>query len=108
VIVNYPIVNFNTIDILYSKEEQKYRFNQFFDITNDRGEFTNTEEVIWNTEANGYIRLLNPLNLDYGKAQTQRKKFRHYENMVFLRRIVSGNRKILLMLTNAKNFKSPR
>lgn len=107
-IVTYPILNFDSIDILYSKEEHKYRFNQFFDITDDRGEFTNVERVIWNTEANGYIRLLNPLNLDYNKPQTQRKKFRHYENSVFLRRVVSGNRKILLMITNAKNLKSLR
>ena len=27
-IINYPIINANNIEILYSKEEQKYRFNQ--------------------------------------------------------------------------------
>ena len=37
----YPVVNPTSIDILYSKEEQKYRFNQFWDITDDRGEFLN-------------------------------------------------------------------
>ena len=38
-IITYPIIGINDIRILYSKEEQKYRFNQFWDITNDRGEF---------------------------------------------------------------------
>lgn len=38
-IVQYPIVNPTNIQILYSKEENKYRFNQFWDITRDRGEF---------------------------------------------------------------------
>ena len=38
-ILQYPIINPASIDILYSKEENKYRFNQFWDITRDRGEF---------------------------------------------------------------------
>ena len=37
--LQYPQVNLDSIDILFSKEEQKYRFNQFWDITKDRGEF---------------------------------------------------------------------
>ena len=36
---NFPVVNLDSVDILVSKEEQKYRFNQFWDITKDRGEF---------------------------------------------------------------------
>ena len=76
----YPKINANSVDILVSKEEQKYRFNQFWDITNNRGEFPDgsgypptgqlipgttrllgnyTEEQIWNTQANGYIQILN-------------------------------------------------
>ena len=38
-----------------SNEEQKYRFNQFWDITDDRGEFTGVERPIWITTLNGYI-----------------------------------------------------
>lgn len=34
------------------------------------------EELIWNTEDNGYIRNLNPVNLNYNKQDFQRKKFR--------------------------------
>lgn len=107
-IVAYPIVNPTFIDILFSKEEQHYRFNQFWDITDDRGEFTTAERMIWNTEPNGYVKVLNPINLNYNKAELQRKKFRHYTNTVLLRRRVSGNRKMLVLITNNKNLFSPR
>lgn len=38
-LTQYPIVNNGSIDILYSKEENKYRFNQFWDATRNRSEF---------------------------------------------------------------------
>lgn len=105
----YPIVNFNNIDVLYSKVENKYRLNQFWDITDDRGEYNPAaQRVIWNTGANGYVRVLNPNNLNYAKDPFQRKKFRHYTNSVFLRRRVSGDKKMLVMLANNKDLNSPR
>lgn len=128
-LVQYPIINPNSIDILYSKEENKYRFNQFWDITKNRGEFPigstypptgplipgttilagpHAEEVIFNTAANGYVRVLNPNNLDYNKYPTEHKKFRHYRNSIFLRRRVSGNVKMLFNIANIKNLNSPR
>jgi hypothetical protein len=106
--LTYPIININNIDILCSKVEQKYRFNQFWDITNDRGEFTVAEQPIWNTAPNGYIRDLNPINLNYNKSPLQHKKFRHYFNNFILRRIKSGNRKMLLRLHNTKLLTSLR
>ena len=107
-VMQYPSINPTSIDILYSKVEQKYRFNQFWDVTDDRGEYTGVERVIWNTEPNGYVQILNAVNLNYNKYQTQRKKFRHYENFVFLRRVISGKTKMLVMITNGKNLYSPR
>lgn len=105
----YPIIQIASIDILFSKVEQKYRFDQFWDITDDRGEFPPyVERVIWNTEANGYIRILNPANLNYNKDSFQRKKMRHYTNSVILRRLVSGANKMLVLLTNNKELHSPR
>lgn len=101
-VLEYPIINTGDIEILYSKEEQKYRFNQFWDITNDRGEFSNSEQRIFITQLNGYKRTLNPINLDYNKTADQRKKFRHYYNKLILRRRKSGNRKMLLKLVNSK------
>ena len=100
----YPIVNPNSMDILYSKEEQKYRFNMFWDITADRGEFSTATNTIWLTDWNGYIRNLNPTNLNYNKPQQQRKKFRHYFNHILLRKSdeMATTRKMLLKLENTK------
>jgi len=107
--LQYPIVNFNSIDILYSKEEHKYRFNQFWDITDDRGEFNiNAQRHIWNTEPNGFRKSLNFNNLNYAKNEFERKKFRHYSTAVFLKRNVSGDRKMLVLLTNNKSQASHR
>ena len=101
-ITTYPIINANDISILYSKEEQKYRFNQFWDVTNDRGEFTAVENSIYITRLNGYIRDLNMANINLAKSSFERKKFRHYFNHVVLRRLVSGDKKMLLRLENTK------
>ena len=108
--LQYPIINPTSIDILYSKEEQKYRMNQFWDITRDRGEFTfpNVQQPIWSTELNGYKRQLNINNLDYQKSAFERKKFRHYTTHVLLYRNVSGPIKMLFKITNVKNQYSPR
>ena len=100
--LQYPIINANDIQILYSKEEQKYRFNQFWDITDDRGEFSGIQRSQFITQLNGYIRDLNAVNLNYEKDSLQHKKFRHYYNKVLLRRKVSGDRKMLLKLVNTK------
>lgn len=106
--LQYPklnTTNFNSYDILFSNEENKYRFNQFWDITLDRGEFpigagypptgplipgTTTllgnypERNIWITDASGYKKDLNNLNLNYAKPLMQRKKFRNYLNFLKL------------------------
>ena len=127
----YPKLNDNlsSFDILFSKEEQKYRFNQFWDITKDRGEFPNgagyppngqlvpgttellgnyEQQPIWITEPNGYIRNLNPVNLDYSKPSLQRKKFRHYLNYLVLKRNVSGDKNMVVKIINSKNQISQR
>ena len=100
----YPIFNANSIDILFSKEEQKYRFNQFFDVTNDRGEFSGAITQMFETEQNGYIINLNQANLNYNKPQHERKKFRHYFNHLILRKSADAamTRKMLLRLENFK------
>ena len=107
-ITTYPIINANDISILYSKEEQKYRFNQFWDVTNDRGEFSGIENTIYVTRLNGYIRDLNTANINLLKSSFERKKFRHYYNHVILRRSVSDDKKMLLRLHNAKLNNSSR
>lgn len=107
-ILDYPIVKTNNIDILYSKEENKYRFNQFWDVTRNRGEFVENYQTIWETAANGYVRELNPLYLNYQKSPLQHKKIRHYLDKILLKRIVSDDVKMLFRLSNAKVTKSFR
>ena len=116
-------------DILFSKEENKYRLNQFWDITKDRAEFpigsgypptgqlipgttqllgNYDERQIWETGPSGYRRLLNQANLDYVKPLLQRKKFRHYLNFLSLSRMVSGNVNMIFKISNIKNKVSLR
>jgi hypothetical protein len=124
--------NFASYDILYSKEEQKYRVNQFWDITKERGEFpinsdyppnggpyfpnpnstvllgNYLQQNIWITEPNGYIKNLNQLNLNYSKPDFQRKKFRNYINFIKLSKIDSRDTNMILKLLNTKTQYSPR
>jgi hypothetical protein len=104
----YPKVSYSFIEILFSKEEQQYRFNQFWDITRNRGEFQDTNEVMWNTEANGYIRELNTKYLNYKKNAFQLKKFRHYNSRVLLKRNVCNNVEMLVNVAFANQHLSPR
>jgi hypothetical protein len=127
----YPKLNLNnnSFDILFSKEENKYRFNQFWDITNNRGEFplggsyppigqvipdttvligNYAGETTWITEPDGFRRTLNFNNLDYSKPELQRKKFRHYMSFVNLKKNKSGNTNIILKISNSKNETSLR
>ena len=106
--LTYPklnTTNFASYDILFSKEESKYKFNQFWDITADRGEFpvgsgypplgplvpgttvlsgNYIERNIWITDGSGYKKILTPSNLNYAKPALQRKKFRSYLNFLNL------------------------
>lgn len=107
-LVNYPQVTVNGIDILFSKEENKYRFNQFWDITKDRGEFSSAREPMFITNCAGDHKNINPDNVDYFKSPLERKKFRHYGNNIVLRKNVSGDKKMILKLTNSKHLNSSR
>ena len=118
-----------SFDVLFSKEENKYRFNQFWDITKDRGEFPQgssypptgplvpgttellgnySQNNIWITEPNGYVKNLNDFNLDYTKPLLQRKKFRHYLNFIKFIREDSRDTNMILKIINTKSQASPR
>jgi hypothetical protein len=121
--------NLQSFDILFSKEENKYRFNQFWDVTKNRGEFPTgsnypptgpvipdttvllgnyAENILWLTEPNGYIKNLNQNALDYSKPQLQHKRFRHYINFLTLSKEDSRNTNMILKIVNTKNQYSPR
>jgi hypothetical protein len=129
--LQFPKLNGNlaSYDILFSKEEQKYRFNQFWDITRNRDEFpigsnypptgpvipgttilqgNYSSENTWVTAQDGYTRVLNSLNMDYDKPELQRKKFRHYLNFLNLRREQCDDVNMILKFSNLKNQYSAR
>jgi hypothetical protein len=107
-LLNYPQINPNSISIQYSKEENKYRFNQFWDITNNRGEYAPFNLPMFNTEPNGYKYNINPLYVNYNKPPLERKKFRHYVNRVFLRKYINGANKMIFKISNQKLLPSYR
>jgi hypothetical protein len=100
--LTFPQIGPTSIKINYSKEENKYRFNQFWDITKDRGEYTGYNTPMFNIKPSGYKFSINPLYVDYAKPVLQRKKFRHNVGKVFLRKKVSGDVKFLFKISNQK------
>ena len=107
--LGYPQIKSQSIAINYAKEEQRYRFNQFWDITNDRGEFDSSVNIpMFNTRANGYEFQINPRYVNYQKAPLERKKFRHNVNRVWLRKLRSSDVKLLFKISNLKVQQSPR
>lgn len=109
--LDYPKINTSTNvswDVLYFKEENKYRVNQFFDMTKDRGEFTNAEYHLYPVDESGYKNIINPLAIDINKPEEQRKKFRHYFNKFRFIKTESGPNKFIVKLLNIKKLLSPR
>lgn len=104
----FPKVTPTSIKINFSKEENKYRFNQFWDITKNRGEFVTVNTPMFITKANGYDYGINPDYINYDKSVLERKKFRHSINRVWLRKLVSGDTKLLFKISNQKILQSPR
>jgi len=94
--------------ILYSKEENKYRINQFWDAVKDRGEFTNAEIHLFPTDESGYRQVVNPLAIDVDKPEEFRKKFRHYYTKFRLIKSISGANKFICKLYNIKKVLSIR
>jgi hypothetical protein len=107
-LISSPVVNINSIDILYSKEEHKYRFNQFWDITKNRGEFSPSNATMFITSENGYEKRINQFYVNYNKSPFERKKFRHNVNKIFLRKNVSGKNNFLFKFAYEKLLTSPR
>lgn len=107
-ILQYPRIVNGATEIEVSKQEQKYRFNQFKDLTRNRGQFTSNWRSIFNTEANGYRKRLNPNNIDFNKSPINTKKFRHNSTILLLRKNISGQVKMLLHLASLKAIKSFR
>ena len=107
--VEYPIRNTTNnimFDVLYSKEENKYRVNQFWDSVKDRGEFTSAEVHLFPTDESGYKQVINPVAIDINKSEEQRKKFRHYWTKFRLIKDISKNIKFITKISNIKKLLS--
>ncbi len=107
--INYPIkngLNPITFDVLFSKEENKYRINQFWDMVKDRGEFTLSENHLFPTDESGYKQVINPQAIDMNKPEEQRKKFRHYFTKFRLIKSISGKNKFITKLYDIKKLLS--
>jgi hypothetical protein len=107
-LLDNPAVAINLVDTYYSKEENKYRINQFFDLTRKRSEFDDLYIPMWSYAPDGYHKQVNDLYITYSKDTLQRKKFRHYTNKAVLRRVKCGNVKMILKMVNSKHLKSFR
>lgn len=107
-ILTYPRVTGSATEIEVSKQEQKFRFNQFWDLTKNRGQFSSIMRTIFQTQANGYKKNLNQLNIDYNKEPRNKKKIRHNSSNLILRKNISGDVKMLLLLASLKTIKSFR
>lgn len=106
--LQYPKIGIDGMDILYTKVENKYRFNQFWDNTNNRDELSTRETPMWITHNNGYEREINPKFVNYNKPPLQRKKLRHYFHRILFKRRVSGNIKMILKIADVKLNNSER
>ena len=95
-------------DIAFFKEENKYRINQFWDTTKDRGEFTNNEYHLFPTDESGYKNVINPIAVDTNKPEEQRKKFRHYFTKFRFIKSKSRENKFLFKILNIKKLLSQR
>lgn len=105
---DYPKKVGNRWEILFSKEENKYRLNQFWDAVKDRGEFSLQEQHLWHNHPSGYKRIQNPNALDLDKAENERKKFRHYYTKFLFSKNVSSNNRFLIRLFNVRKQFSGR
>lgn len=109
-VLDYPKINIDSIDIVYHKEEQRIRFNQFWDITKNRAEFNSDYVSDIEIFENGYRYNPNPSYLNYGKPLFERKKLRNSWFKVYLSKQVTTNEmnNFRFKLAISKLLNSPR
>lgn len=100
----YPIPNKVGADILFSKVENKYRIDQFFDITKDR----QSEVHLLHHLPDGWKKQINPGAINPFKSGFELKSFRHYDSEVWFAKENPKDVKMILKLTLGKETVSPR
>lgn len=106
--LNYPQFIGATRTVLYSKVENKYRLNDFYDFTKDRGEFTLANTPMVTTDPNGYTFVTNTAYFNLFKPWNQLKKFRYTGTRIFMRKSSLGSNSLTIRYANTKNQLSPR
>jgi len=79
-------------EVLFSKKEEKYNINQFWDATKE-GVYH-----IWHNDESGYKKVLNPVALDLDKPNGKRTKFRHNWTKFFFAKEFVGATKFIFKL----------
>ncbi len=98
----FPIITNNHIKVECAKVEQKYRINYIVDRVKDR----NSEQPLFEVEANGYRKVINRLAVDYGK--TQLKPLRHNFCSLILTKTNPADNWMTFKWNTEKNIISPR
>lgn len=101
----YPKILDNKLGfkILYTKKENKYRIDQFYDIIKDRNSGTH----IFFQSKNGWSKVINPLAIDVNKHPYERKLFRHYDTRILFMKDKPIS-KMIFKLNLSKELKSQR
>jgi hypothetical protein len=107
--LNYPNFSGPTRQVLYQKVENKYRLNDFYDYTKDRGQFFVTSNIpMISTNADGYTFNTNTAYFDLSKPWNQLKRMRFMGTRIFMRKMNLGKNSLTIRYANTKNQYSPR
>jgi hypothetical protein len=107
--LSYPNFSGPTRQVLYQKVENKYRLNDFYDYTKDRGQFFVTSNIpMITTDPNGYTFSTNTPYFDLSKPWNQLKRMRFMGTRIFMRKRNLGKNSLTIRYANTKNQYSPR
>jgi hypothetical protein len=106
--LKYPQFISGIRTILYNFVENRFRVNNFYDFTKDRGQSDLAAVPMFNTDANGYTFSTNTNYFDLNKSPFQLKRFRYRGTKVFLRKTLLQNNSLTIFFISTKNQFSPR
>jgi hypothetical protein len=106
--LNYPNWLGPTRQILYQKVENKYRVNDFYDYTADRGQFSLANTPMLTTNSNGYTFSTNTPYFNLLKPWNQQKRVRYTGTRIFMRKTKLGKNSLTIRYASTKNQYSAR
>lgn len=89
--LTYPFQDAFGTQILYDRVENTWRFNTYYDLTADRGQFGLGNVNMINTDPNGFTFTLNNTYINAAKPVFERKRIRGRWVRVFLRKNIVSN-----------------